>query len=197
MRLTKFIGILILALYGCQTVVERERPNDIRYRDAAPVEMTALIEALLDLKGVCVQSVEGAWKDHAFAAQMVMKGDGERATLVFLAPQMRLATVTLTRPHALKFEHVPQIPQTFEPEYMLADFAFINLETETLRRVCGSQLKIVDDGPCRTIALADGTPLAELTHQSDGTMCYRNRIYGYEYILQTESRTLSSGGTRR
>ena len=187
----------MLALCGCQTVVERERPNDIRYRNAAPVEMTALVEALLDLKGVCVQSVEGSWKDHAFAAQMVMKGNGEKTTLVFLAPQMRLATVTLTRPHALKFEHVPQIPQAFEPEYMLADFAFINLETDVLRRVCGSQLKIVDDGTRRTIALMDGTSLAELTHQTDGTMCYRNRIYGYEYVLQTESRTMASGGARR
>lgn len=191
-------SVLAIALIvaGCQTAVERDRPAEICFRDARPVDTTALVEAILDLKGVCIQSVAGSWKNNAFAAQMVMKGDGRTTTIVFLAPQMRLATVTLTRPHALKFEHVPQIPQAFEPEYMLADFAFVNLETEVLRRACGDAFRIADDGMSRTVSFADGTALAELVRAADGSAHYRNRVYDYEYDLQTESRTLTAGGER-
>ncbi|MGN0853165.1 MAG: DUF3261 domain-containing protein [Kiritimatiellia bacterium] len=195
MRIAGFMLVVLAAAFGgCQTVVERERPNAIRFREAEPVAMTALVEALLDLKGVCVQSLEGEWNDTAFAARMVLKGDGQTASLVFVAPQMRLATVTLTRPHAVRFERVPQIPQSFEPEYLLADFAFVNLDVGSLRRACDGGLEVFDDGRVRRIALKGGRPLAELTRGADGVWRYRNLVYGYGYAIRTERCTWTAEG---
>lgn len=179
-----FLLFAAFALAGCRTVVVRERPAVVRFRSSAALDVTPLVEALLDVKGTTVQSVEGAWQDRTFAAEVVMKGDGERTTIVFLAPQLRLATVTLTRPHALRFERAPQIPRSFEPEYLVADLAFINLPTDALRRVAGMGLSVVDDGTVRRIALPDDTPLAELTRSAAGELRYRNLVYGYDYVLK-------------
>lgn len=173
-----------LALAGCSTTLVRDRSDAVRYRSLAPVETAPLAEALLDVKGVRAQAIEGAWKDNAFAAEVVMKGDGDRFTAVFLAPQMRLATLTLSRPHSIRFERAPQIPRSFEPEYLLADLAFINLETDVLRQALGAGASLSDDGRVRRVSSADGSPIAELARSGDGSLRYRNLVYGYDYAIR-------------
>lgn len=174
-----------LALVGCSTTLVRDRPNAVSFRSLAPIETAPLAEALLDVKGVRAQALEGAWKENAFAAEVVMKGDGERFTAVFLAPQMRLATLTLARPHSIRFERAPQIPRSFEPEYILADLAFINLETDILRRALGAGATVADDGRVRRVSSADGAPIAELSRSGDGSLRYRNLVYGYDYSIRS------------
>lgn len=174
-----------LALAGCSTTLVRDRPEAVRFRSLAPIETAPLAEALLDVEGVRAQAIEGAWKDNAFAAEVVMKGDGERFTAVFLAPQMRLATLTLARPHSIRFERAPQIPRSFEPEYLLADLAFINLETDVLRRALGAGAAVSDDGRVRRVSSADGAPIAELARSEDGSLRYRNLVYGYDYAIRS------------
>ena len=108
MRLRRLEILLcaLLALCGCSTTeVVRETP-----------ESPAIVEALLaNITGTWIQTVEGAWKDEAFAAECVLKGDGEKFTAVLLAPQMRLATLTLERPHTLRWERAPQLPSALSP----------------------------------------------------------------------------------
>lgn len=173
-----------LVLAGCSTTLVRERPNAVCFRSLAPIETVPLAEAMLDMKGVHVQALEGAWKGNAFAAEVVLKGDGNRLTAVFLAPQMRLATMTLERPHAIRFERAPQIPRSFEPEYLLADLAFVNLETDVLRRALGAGATVSDDGRIRRVVAADGVPVAELVRGGDGECRYRNLVYGYDYSIR-------------
>ena len=64
-RLLSVCALLALCC-GCATVVVREDPYN-----------PDIAEALLaGVKGVTVQSVNGAWKDEAFAAECVLKGNG-------------------------------------------------------------------------------------------------------------------------
>ena len=72
MRRLLCIGAFLALCSGCATVVVRETPDNV-----------AMAEALLaGVKGTVVQSVSGAWKDDAFAAECVLKGDGNRFTAV-------------------------------------------------------------------------------------------------------------------
>ena len=84
-------GYLILVaalLAGCSTTLVRETPERVRVADGVQLETTPLVEALLGFKGTRVQAANGAWKDQVFSAQCVLKGDGEKLTAVFLAPQL-------------------------------------------------------------------------------------------------------------
>lgn len=175
--------LLAALLAGCATVLERATPAAVRLGEVK-VETVALVEALRARAGVSVQALNGSWRDQAFQAQCVAKGDGETLTLVFLAPQMRLLTITVTRPHAIRCERAPRIPAAFEPEYALVDYAFANLDAATLRRVAGTALRIEDDGTTRRIATAAGEPVAELTRAADGTRRFRNLLHGYEYQIK-------------
>ena len=123
-------GYLLLAaalLAGCSTTLVRETPERVRVADGVQLETTPLVEALLGFKGTRVQAANGAWKDQVFSAQCVLKGDGEMLTAVFLAPQLRLLTITLTKPHTVTCERAAQIPRAFEPEYALADLPWTRL----------------------------------------------------------------------
>ena len=170
-----------LALTGCVSVLERAQPLEVRYGNDIHFETVGLCEALLELEGTEVQSLAGSWKDNAFAAQVVRKRTPEKLTIIFLAPQMRLVTITLTPPHALRCERAPQIPAAFEPEYALVDMACINLETERLRKAL-PDLRIEDDGKKRGVFFKD-TPLCELVRLEEGGLHYVNRLYGYEYTI--------------
>ena len=182
MRILLHMPLLALAcLYGCQTVVVRDAPQPVRVAEGATVDPTPLVEALLAQTGTVVQAVSGAWKENAFAAEVVMKGDGNTFTAVFLAPHMRLATITLSRPHSIRYERAPQIPRMFEPEYALVDLALANLETAALRRAAVG-LRIEDDGATRRV-FADKEQVAELTRRPDGDSFFRNLLHGYEYTL--------------
>jgi len=183
MRLLSVLFLALLAV-GCSTVVEREAPIPVRMAETT-LDTTALVEALRVRAGTTVQALNGSWKEHAFQAQCVMKGNGETLTVVFLAPQMRLVTITVGKPHAVRCERAPRIPAAFEPEYALVDLAFVNLGTEELRRAVGRSLRVTDDGETRRVATPSGAPVAELVRSADGTRRYRNLLHGYEYELKT------------
>lgn len=179
------LALFLLAMcVGCSTTLVRETPQPVRMGDTQ-VETTSLVEALLARKGTLVQAINGAWRDQTFQAQCVMKGDGESLKVVFLAPQMRLVTITVTRPHAIRYERAPRIPAAFEPEYALADLAFVNLETEPLRRAVGSALQVEDDGTVRRVKTSAGEDVAEVIRNADGTQTFKNLLHGYRYELKT------------
>ena len=179
-------GYLILVaalLAGCSTTLVRETPERVRVADGVQLETTPLVEALLGFKGTRVQAANGSWKDQTFSAQCVLKGDGEKLTVVFLAPQLRLLTITLTKPHTVTCERAAQIPRAFEPEYALADLAYVNLDAETLRRAVAPTLSVEDDGTTRRIKSGD-TLVADVVRRANGDVDFRNLRYGYSYTLR-------------
>ena len=182
----RVFGILLSALLlaGCATTVARVRPQPVHLADVQ-LDPTPLVEALLARRGTLVQALNGSWRDRAFQAQCVMKGDGERLTVVLLAPQVRLATITVERPHVVSCEFAPQIPRSFEPEYALTDLAFVNLGTDDLRRVLAPAFRVEETGVLRRILTARGAPVAEVEHLADGNIAFRNLQHGYSYILRT------------
>ena len=184
MRLSLVFGLLAAFLCGCQSVVVRDAPQPVRVADGVMLDSAPLVEALLARTGTVVQAVNGSWKDNAFATEVVMKGDGQKFTAVFLAPQMRLATITLTRPRTIRYERAAQIPRLFEPEYALVDLAIVNLPAPTLRRALGPALRVEDDGTTRRI-FAGATPVADLVTNPDATRTFRNLVHGYEYTIKT------------
>ena len=179
-----FLGLMSALLCGCQSVVVREAPQPVRVADGVTIDSAPLVEALLARTGTVVQAVSGNWKENAFAAEVVIKGDGRQLTAIFLAPQMRLATITLTHPRTIRFERAAQIPRMFEPEYALADLAFVNLDAPTLRRAVAPALRVEDDGATRRI-FAGETPVAELATNPDATRTFRNLVHGYTYTLKS------------
>lgn len=179
--LSILLGLLVC---GCATTVVRPRPQSVR-AGGALLDATPLVEALLARKGTLVQAVNGSWRDRAFQAQCVMKGDGERLTVVFLAPQMRLVTITVEKPHSVRFECAPQIPSSFEPEYALADLAYVNLEAATLERVLAPTLKVEERGSLRRILTSAGEAVAEVERLPGGDIAFRNLEHGYVYTLKT------------
>lgn len=179
--------LLGLLLCGCSTTVVRPRPRPVRAGDAV-LDATPLVEALLARKGTLVQAVDGTWRDRAFQAQCVMKGDGERLTVVFLAPQVRLVTITVEKPHAVLCERTAQIPSSFEPEYALVDLAYVNLEAGVLSRALAPALRVEESGPLRRILTSAGAPVAEVERLPDGDVVLRNLEHGYSYRLKTVER---------
>lgn len=172
---------------GCCTTVVRDAANATAV--VGKTEMASLTEALLDLKGTRVQGVAGNWKENVFSAEFVMKGDGDKLTVAVLAPAMRLATITLSRPHALRYERARRIPAAFEPEYVLFDLAVVNLETAALSRALGDGFKVFDDGANRVVSIRSGAKAGEsqsiamLVRNGDGTMRFVNLKHSYEYTI--------------
>lgn len=182
MKFPVILGLLAALLCGCQSVVVRDAPRPVRLANGVMIDSVPFVEALLARTGTVVQAVNGNWKDNAFAAEVVMKGDGQQLTTIFLAPQMRLATITITHPHSIRYERAAQIPRMFEPEYVLADLAFVNLDAQTLRRAVAPTLRVEDNGTVR--CLFTGTTLvADLTRRPDGNLFFRNLIHGYDYTI--------------
>lgn len=179
---------LLAACAGCSTTLVRDEPVPVKI-GAVQVPMTRTVQALLSLKGVRVQALNGAWNEHALQAQCVMKGDGEKLAVVFLAPQVRLVTINMARPHAIRCERAPQIPRAFQPEYALLDLAFVNLPLDDLRRALAPALRVEEgkDGARRLFA-GDGALVAELSAPgAQGVRRYRNAVYGYEYEIREVS----------
>lgn len=166
-------------LCGCSTTVVRDEPDNV-----------AIAEALLaHVRGTDVQIVEGAWKDEAFTAECVIKCDGEEFTAVLLAPQMRLATLTLRRPHVLHWERVPQIPAMLDPEYVMFDLALVILPTDALSRSLDDGFKVSEtaDGRRRMVLDGDGELHSVRQTLPDGGVYFRNVKYGYEITVRTMS----------
>ena len=177
MKVAFLLAATLLA--GCSTTLVREKPESVRVADGVQLATTSLVEALLGFKGTRVQAANGAWKDQVFSAQCVLNGDGEKLTAVFLAPQLRLLTITLTKPHTITCERAPQVPRAFEPEYALADLAY----AETLRRAVAPALSVEDDGTTRRIKAGD-TLVADVVRRTNGDVDFRNLRYGYSYTLR-------------
>jgi len=172
---------MVALLCGCSTTtVVRESPD-----------RPDMIEALLDrVKGTTVQMVEGAWKDEAFVAECVLKGDGEKLSAILLAPQMRLATLTLERPHTIRWERAPQLPSSLDPELVVFDLALVLLPTDELRRVLGDGFRVDEtaDGRRRMVVDADRGRLNSVRQiLPDGGVYFRNALHGYEYTVKTVS----------
>lgn len=176
------LGSAVL-LAGCRTTLVRETPEPVMITESIELDPLPLADALRVRTGLTLQTVTGTWRGHTFSAEIVMKGDGTRFTAVCLAPQMRLATVTLTPPHTLRYERAPQIPRAFQPEYILTDLAFINLDTATLQRVLAPKLTVSDDGVTRRISAGERT-VAELVRAEEGRMTFRNFVRDYTYELK-------------
>lgn len=169
----------VLLVAGCSTVTVRDEPRRVDVAPDAEAETAALAAALLaHERGVTVESLEVTWKDKTFPAEMVVKGDGEKLTVVLLSPQMRLATLTLTVPHAMKWERAPQIPNAFAPEYAIADIAFVRLPVRLLSAALGAGFSVRDDGERRVI-LHNGRKIRELCRLEGGAFVYSNPIAGY------------------
>ena len=168
----------LLAFCGCSTTkVVRETPDN-----------AAVAEALLaDVKGTLIQTLEGAWKDEAFAAECVLKGDGETFTAVLLSPQMRLATLTVERPHTIRWERAPQLPSSLDPEYVMLDLALVTLPTETLVEVLGDGYRVDEtpDGKRRRVVDVKKGKLQSVRQMlPDGGVYFRNAEYGYEFTVK-------------
>lgn len=177
----------LLASAGClMSSVPTERPAPIVVSlKGTQLETTALVEALMSETGTRIEAVNATYKNDAFQAQCVLKSDGEKLTVVFLAPQMRLVTITVTKPHAIRCEKAPQIPRLFEPEYALVDLAFINLPLAKLQAAVAPTLKVEETAGVRCIRRAsDGLVVAELRATAAGERQYRQLVFGYEYLLK-------------
>ena len=175
------VGASLALVCGCaSTTVVREEP-----------ENAALAEALLaNVKGTWIQRADGAWKDEAFAAECVLKGDGEKLTAVLMSPQMRLATLTVEPPHTIRWERVPQLPAAIDPEMVLADLAFVLLATPTLEKALPTGFRVDEtpDGRRRKVVDAARGKLHSVRQiLPDGGVYFRNARYGYEFTVKTVS----------
>lgn len=180
---TWHVILMAALLAGCSTTLVRETPEPVRVTDGATLDTTSVVEALIAMKGTRVQAANGSWKDQVFSAQCVLKGDGDTLKAVFLAPQLRLLTITLTKPHTVTCERAPQVPRAFEPEFALVDLAFVNLDADTLRRAVAPTLQVEDDGHTRRIKAGDNA-VAEITRNPNGDIGFRNLRHGYSYTLR-------------
>lgn len=180
MRWFLSICALLALCCGCTTATVRETPNN-----------PAIAKALLaSVKGVTVQSISGAWKDEAFTAECVLKGDGEKFTAVLLAPQMRLATLTIESPCSIRWERAPQLPSSLDPEYVIFDLALVSLPADTLAKALGNAYRIDEttDGKRRTVFDISNNKLQSIRQiLSDGNIYFRNVMYGYEFTVKTVS----------
>ncbi len=178
MRFFAFIFAAMLVA-GCSTTLVREEPRGVSVASGVEVETLPLAEALLaHERGVSAEALEVTWKDKAFTAEMVVKGDGEKLTMVLLAPQMRLATLTIDKPHRIVWERSSRVPGVLAPEYVIADVAFVRLPTSVLSAALGSDFKVKDDGRRRVVSHG-GTEVRTLDRLEDGTLKFSNPYAEY------------------
>jgi hypothetical protein len=176
-----FVAIVFCS--GCSSTHSRQEPHNVYLSDAVGFNPAPLIESLLDVKATHVQALTGEWKGNVFSASCVIKGDGETFTAIFSAPQMRLVTITLSRPHALTWKKAPHVPNALQPEYAITDIAFAMLETDKLKSALGEGFLVEDDGRRRCVSV-NGNNLAILERLDDGEYKYTNPIRGYSYTIK-------------
>jgi len=179
MRLLAILAAVAALAAGCATVVVRDEPRRVDVAPGAEVDSVRIAEALLDSeRGTCVQALEIEWKGKAFTAEAVVKGDGKSLTVVLLAPQMRLATLIVERPHRITWRREPRVPSSFPPEYALAEVAFVHLPAEVLSSALGAEFSVADDGRRRTV-LHRGGEIRSLERREGGEMIFANKSAGY------------------
>jgi len=182
-------ALAVCLMAGCSTVIVRDEPRSVSVESDAEIETAPLVEALIEnVRFTRVQALDATWKDKNFTAEVVLKGDGESMTIVILAPQMRLATITLTRPHRIRCERAPRIPDAFAPEFAVVDVAFALLPTAALSDALGSAFTVKDDGRRREL-LCGGRVVRMLERRAGGEVFFVNPLAGYECVIVTMEET--------
>jgi len=178
----RFATLLVIAIAaaGCSTTcVVRDEPLRISVAPGTEIDAAPIAEALLaHERGVSAEALDVTWKDNAFTAEAVVKGDGERLSLVLLAPQMRLATLTLEKPHRIVWERHRRVPSALEPEYALAEAAFVRLPAKKLSDALGKNFTVEDDGKRRVI-LHGGREIRTLERREGGELFFVNKPAEY------------------
>ena len=173
-----------LLLAGCSTTLVRDEPKAIRVGESGVSCAAApLAEALLKQRGTIVSALNGSWKDHVFSAECVVRGEEDKFTAVFLAPHMRLATLTLTPPHTVTLERARSVPAAFEPEYALFDLAVVHLPTIALKQALGGDFVVAETATTRTVSTR-GQTVARRQKLPNGLTRYENLSLGYSYDLK-------------
>ena len=181
--------VLFLPSSCASSSVCRAAPESILLAEAK-VDVSRLVEAMLaDGNGMprpgesAAVSLSGAWKDRPFAAECVLKRGGDSLVAVFLAPQMRLATLKMSRPHAIEWDAAPSIPSAFRPEYAIFDLAVARLPVDALRRSLGDGMAVVEGGGAVRV-FAGAKAVAARTRLRDGGVKVENFLWGYEYMAR-------------
>ena len=180
MRRACIAALAALLAAGCATTVVRDEPLAVKVARGAEAATAPLAEALLaHERGTRAEALEVAWKDKAFTAEIVTKGDGETLKIVLLAPQMRLATLTVERPRRITWERAPRVPAALAPEYALFDIAFVRLPADALAAALGPAFLVKDDG-VRRVLLRGGEEIRVLERRGEGELLFVNPSAGYE-----------------
>ncbi len=170
---------MALLAAGCSTTLVREEPRSVAVVSGVDVETAPLAEALLaHERGVSAEALEVTWKDKAFTAEIVVKAQDGKLTMVLLAPQMRLATLTIEKPHRIVWERSPRVPSVLAPEYVIADAAFVRLPTPVLSAALGSDFVVKDDGR-RRVVMHGGEEVRTLERKGEGELVFTNPFAGY------------------
>lgn len=189
------LAALLVAAAGCSTVVVRDEPISVpvsgtnwesrRLGGGAEIPTAPLVTALIEyIRSTHVQALDAVWKGKPFTAEVVIKGDGESVTIVILAPQMRLATIKLMRPHRIEYERASRIPDAFAPEYAVVDVAFALLPTQVLANVLGTSFTVKDDGRWREL-LCGSDVVRSLERRTGGEIFFVNPQAEYECTIKT------------
>lgn len=175
----------VASFSGCMSApLVRETPEAIELLDVE-VATEPLARALLaEVRGVRTVSLEGTWNnDNTFSAECVLKGADDALTAVFLAPQMRLATLRLRRPCSLEWDRSPFVPEAFQPEYAIFDLAVFHLPVIVLRRALGPSFSVDEAGGVRRVTRR-GAPVVSVTSLPDGGTKLENFLWKYEYVAR-------------
>jgi hypothetical protein len=103
---------------------------------------------------------------------------------------MRLATLTIEKPHTIRWERAPQLPASLDPEYVVFDLALVTLPTAQLAKALGEDFKVDEtpDGKRRSIVDVKRGELQSVRQVlPDGDVYFRNVRYGYEFTVKTVS----------
>ena len=182
------LGVLCLGFAGCCGTATCRRdapPGAVSHEPGANLCAERLADALLAKTGTVAQAICGTAKGNSFAADCVIKSDGRRLTVVFLAPHGRLATLSYTAAEGVKWRsESSSVPRSLSPAYVLFDLAAVNLKAATLRNALGNGFLVSEDGRMRRIAREGGERLAEVESLPSGDMRFTHLRYGYSYTIR-------------
>ena len=103
---------------------------------------------------------------------------------------MRLATLTVEKPHTIRWERAPQLPASLDPEYVMFDLALASLPTDALARALGAGYRVDEtaDAKRRTVFDVKRGGLQSVRQiLPGGDVYFRNVLYGYEFTVKTVS----------
>lgn len=183
----KFISSLVvtaalLLAAGCATTYERDSFRRVS-AGADGVDVDYLAERLLAKRGVETSSILLTRGDSTLNLECVRKSDGTEMKIVMLTPAARFATVTVTAPHHLKFDCLPQMPwymRSAFPDFLLLEMALVELDPQTVRMALGDSYDLTVEGHVRTLSV-DGKPMIVIRNGT--TVEVQNHYRGYGYTV--------------